>query len=170
MCFNRCIFVSLSQRQTLITLLRSCPSLSKHEINPSINERLCGAQSASGEFSASSKSSSSTAVVAAVLGSSSEEDPAAARRWRLADHFGPSTTHLITCRDSSTSSTSHSCPRTVNLFRALMDSIPVVDQSWIEESAKAAKWLPHQRFLVSFSTENAVLLAFPLSSNECWSI
>uniref|UniRef100_A0A158QFA4 BRCT domain-containing protein n=2 Tax=Hymenolepis diminuta TaxID=6216 RepID=A0A158QFA4_HYMDI len=136
------------QRQTLITLLRSCPSLSKHEINPSINERLCGAESASGEFSASSKSSSA-AVVAAMLGSSSEEDPAAARRWRLADHFAPSTTHLITCRDSSIPSTSHSCPRTVNLFRALMGSVPVVDQSWIEESAKAAKWLPHQRFLVS---------------------
>ncbi|VDO09759.1 unnamed protein product [Rodentolepis nana] len=140
------LFSGLSsfQRQTLITLLRSCPSLSKYEINPSINERLCGPESANGEFSASSNSRS-TNVLAAVLGFSD-----ATRRWRLADHFVPSsTTHLVTCRVLSASSAFHSCPRTVNLFKALMGSVPVVDQSWIEESAKAGKWLPHQRFLIS---------------------
>nr|CDS25743.1 mitotic and DNA damage checkpoint protein hus1 [Hymenolepis microstoma] len=136
------------QRQTLITLLRSCPSLSKYEINPSINERLCGAESVSGEFTASN--SRSATVLAAVSGLPSEENSGATRRWRLADHFVPSsTTHLVTCRVSSTSSAFHSCPRTVNLFKALMGSVPVVDQSWIEESAKAAKWLPHQQFLIS---------------------
>ncbi|KAM7538413.1 hypothetical protein Aperf_G00000079233 [Anoplocephala perfoliata] len=140
------------QRQTLITLLRSCPSLKKLEVTPTINERLCGAQSGSIDIephtSRCSSRPNSAKVIAAVLGAS--EVAAATReqaqRWRLTDHFRQcSTTHLVTSRESTTSSP---CPRTINFFKAMIASVPVVDQTWIEESAKVGRWLPHQRFLI----------------------
>lgn len=155
--------VCLSQRQTLIMLLRSCPNLSERENNPAINERLCGSDGDAmrDEFNSIAPSSLSTRrrstaeAIAAISNTEQvegEEDSATAmRRWRLTDHFNPSTTtHLVTCREASPNSSQCPCPRTANLFKALMASTPVVDEAWIKESTKVSKWLPHHRFLVCF--------------------
>ncbi|KAL5111050.1 Microcephalin [Taenia crassiceps] len=123
------------QRQTLISLLRSSTELSKHEVSPTLNYRLCGSAGVSG--SPNDNGSRKASLLATILG---EEAEALKQRWRLADVFSTrTTTHLV-----STSP----FPRTINLFKAVLVSIPVVDMAWIVESAKAGKWLPFRRFLI----------------------
>uniref|UniRef100_A0A5K3EPW1 BRCT domain-containing protein n=2 Tax=Mesocestoides corti TaxID=53468 RepID=A0A5K3EPW1_MESCO len=115
------------QRQTLIALLRSSYKLSQLEVVPALNRRLCG--DASGVVQ-----KQRTPIIA--------ETEDTDQRWSVTDSLHPeTTTHLV-----STSP----FPRTINLFKAVMASIPVVDQAWLEESAKEGKWLPYERFLVSF--------------------
>ncbi|KAH9282364.1 Microcephalin [Echinococcus granulosus] len=124
------------QRQTLIALLRSSTELSKHEVTPTLNRRLCGRADVSD--SPNDKKGPKASVLAAILGTEAE---APAQRWRLADIFSTrTTTHLV-----STSP----FPRTINLFKAVLASIPVIDMAWVVESAKAGKWLPFRRFLIS---------------------
>ncbi|VDK32981.1 unnamed protein product [Taenia asiatica] len=123
------------QRQTLIALLRSSTELSKHEVTPTLNRRLCGSSGAGD--SPKDNRNPKASLLAAILG---KEVEALAQRWRLADVFNTrTTTHLV-----STSP----FPRTINLFKAVLASIPVVDMAWIVESAKAGKWLPFRRFLI----------------------
>ncbi|VDM19556.1 unnamed protein product [Hydatigera taeniaeformis] len=125
-----------SQRQTLVALLRSSTGLSKHEVAPTLNNRLCGSGGV-GDIPFDQRSPRAL-VLAAILGT---EEESLKQRWRLADIFSThTTTHLV-----STSP----FPRTINLFKAVLSSVPVVDTAWIVESAKVGKWLPFRHFLVS---------------------
>ena len=110
-------------------------------MTPSLNARLCRNDHGDGEFTICSKNSE-TVVPSTVLRS----ERAAVyenlnQRWRLADTLNPrTTTHLVTTVPF---------PRTVNLFKAVVASVPVVSEDWIVKSARAGKWLPIKRFLVS---------------------
>lgn len=121
---------------TLIVQLRSSVGLSTHEASPTINQRLCGVHHVPRRSS----------IIH--LGDGVEvdaDDAEAAKQWLVTDIFHPATTtHLIS---------SNPFPRTINLFKAVMSSVPVVDQAWIVESATRGEWLPHEKFLVSLFTQ-----------------